>query len=107
MSGKTAKRPKRPTRQRKADRQLHSGISAEEIRCDYALAPFDRLAAEMDRKKDWLEDNTIWSYKKQRDLYEQVASISEAKVVRLKPYQTNEYILETINGIIRTQSTLQ
>jgi hypothetical protein len=57
MSGKTAKRPKRPTRQRKSDRQIHSGISAEEIRCDYALGPFDRMAAEMDRK--WGVDRLV------------------------------------------------
>lgn len=41
---------KRPTRQRKSDRLLHSNVSAEEIQCDYALAPFDRVAHDMDRK---------------------------------------------------------
>ncbi len=46
----TAKRPQKPKRERKADRVLHSGISAREIMCDYGLAPFDRMAVEMDRK---------------------------------------------------------
>lgn len=36
---------------------IHSGIPAEEIRCDYALAPFDRMAAEMDRK--WGVDRLV------------------------------------------------
>lgn len=46
----TTNKPKRPTRQRKSDRMLHAGISPEEIACDYAVAPFDRMAMEMDRK---------------------------------------------------------
>jgi hypothetical protein len=50
MNEMTAKRPKRPVRQRKSDRILHSGVTQEEIRCDYALAPFDHMAVEMDRK---------------------------------------------------------
>lgn len=29
---------------------MHSGISPEEIACDYALGPFDRTAYDMDRK---------------------------------------------------------
>jgi hypothetical protein len=41
---------KRPTRQRKADRLIHPGRSAEEIQCDYALGPFDRMAIDMDQK---------------------------------------------------------
>jgi hypothetical protein len=44
------KKPKRPTRQRKADRMIHAGISQEEIQCDYALGPFDRMAFDMDKK---------------------------------------------------------
>lgn len=46
----TTIKTKRPTRQRKADRLMHSGISPEEIACDYAVAPFDRVAYDMDRK---------------------------------------------------------
>lgn len=46
----TTKKPKRPTRQRKSDRMIHHGVSQEEIQCDYALGPFDRMAVEMDRK---------------------------------------------------------
>ena len=42
--------PKRPRRQRKADRLLSPGSSGEEIQCDYAMAPMDRLATDMDRK---------------------------------------------------------
>lgn len=39
-----------PKRQRKADRLISPGASATEIRCDYALAPFDRLSRQMDTK---------------------------------------------------------
>ena len=53
----TAQRPKRPTRQRKADRVLHSGVTQEEIRCDYAVAPFDHMAHAMDRK--WGVDRLV------------------------------------------------
>lgn len=53
----TDKRPKRPTRQRKADRLITPGSGAEEIRCDYALAPFDHMAQEMDRK--WGVDRLV------------------------------------------------
>lgn len=42
--------PKRPRRQRKADRLTYSGASREEIECDYAVAPLDRLATKMDEK---------------------------------------------------------
>jgi hypothetical protein len=41
---------KRPTRQRKADRLMHHGKSQDEIQCDYALGPFDRMSYDMDRK---------------------------------------------------------
>ena len=41
---------KRPTRQRKADRMMHSGVTPEELQCDYALGPFDLTAYDMDRK---------------------------------------------------------
>lgn len=42
----------RPRRQRKGDRLLNPGTapSPEAIRCDYAVAPMDRFATEMDRK---------------------------------------------------------
>lgn len=40
----------RPRRQRKADRLTCPGSSDTEIACDYAMAPFDRAALEMDRK---------------------------------------------------------
>lgn len=43
------KRPARPQRMKKADRLLHRQQSADEIRCDYALGPFDRKVREMDR----------------------------------------------------------
>lgn len=43
---------KRPRRRKLADRQLHPGSAPtpEQIRCDYAVAPLDRLAREMDAK---------------------------------------------------------
>jgi hypothetical protein len=51
------KRPKRPTRQRKADRLLHPEARQEEIRCDFAVAPLDHMAVEMDRK--WGVDRLV------------------------------------------------
>ena len=41
---------KRPRRQNKGDRLVSPDARAEEIRCDHAVAPFDRLAREMDDK---------------------------------------------------------
>lgn len=41
---------KRPRRQRKGDRLLNPDSRREEIACDHAIAPFDRLATEMERK---------------------------------------------------------
>lgn len=46
----TSHRPTKPKRQRKADRILHSGVTQDEIKCDYALGPFDRMAVAMDHK---------------------------------------------------------
>nr|WP_309504315.1 hypothetical protein [uncultured Roseovarius sp.] len=43
-----AKKPNRPRRAQKGDRLLSPGARKDEIMCDYALAPFDRLATEMD-----------------------------------------------------------
>lgn len=40
----------RPHRQRKGDRITYSGASGAEIQCDFAIAPMDRLALDMDRK---------------------------------------------------------
>jgi hypothetical protein len=40
----------RPTRQKKDDRILHKGATANEIKADLALAPFDAAVREMDRK---------------------------------------------------------
>ena len=57
MNQMTAKRPKRPVRQRKADRLISPGSSPDEIRCDYAVAPFDHMAQEMDRK--WGVDRLV------------------------------------------------
>lgn len=50
---------KRPKHHKKADRitQGASGWSPEEIQCDYAIAPLDRLAVEMDRK--WGVDRLV------------------------------------------------
>ena len=41
---------KRPTRQKKDDRILHKGATANEIKADLALAPFDAAVREMDRR---------------------------------------------------------
>ena len=43
-----AKRPTKPKRQKKSDRLMYAGISKEEMMCDMALAPMDRLAEQMD-----------------------------------------------------------
>jgi hypothetical protein len=40
----------RPTRQKKDDRILHKSATANEIKSDLALAPFDAAVREMDRK---------------------------------------------------------
>lgn len=40
----------RPRRQRKGDRLVTPDATAAQIRCDYALAPFDRLARDMEHK---------------------------------------------------------
>jgi hypothetical protein len=40
--------PKRPRRQKAADRILNGQLHKDQIMADYALAPFDRLAIEMD-----------------------------------------------------------
>jgi hypothetical protein len=40
----------RPTRQKKDDRVLHKDATANEIKADLALAPFDAAVREMDRK---------------------------------------------------------
>ena len=41
---------KRPYRQRKGDRLVNPGANKEDIACDHALAPFDRLSREMEFK---------------------------------------------------------
>lgn len=46
-----AKRPAKPKRQKKSDRLMYAGIRKEEMMCDMAIAPMDRLAEQMD---------TIW-----------------------------------------------
>ena len=45
-----AGRIKRPQRQKKSDRLLHSGQTQSQVMSDYALAPLDRKAREMDVK---------------------------------------------------------
>jgi len=44
------KKPSRQLRQKKSDRILHGSQSKDAILCDYALAPVDRMAIEMDKK---------------------------------------------------------
>jgi len=41
---------KQTKRQKKSDRILHGSQSKDDIMCDYALAPVDRLAIQMDEK---------------------------------------------------------
>ncbi len=40
----------RPQRFNKGDRLMHSGIKPQEVACDFALAPFDRAARDMERR---------------------------------------------------------
>jgi hypothetical protein len=40
----------RPTRQKKDDRLLHKGATANQIKSDLSLAPFDRAVREMDKR---------------------------------------------------------
>jgi len=40
----------RPKRKRKADRLTYGSASEKEIRADYAVAPFDKMVRDMDRK---------------------------------------------------------
>lgn len=47
----------RPKREKKGDRLIHPGVSATDIRVDYALAGFDRMAEQMDRK--WGVDRLV------------------------------------------------
>jgi hypothetical protein len=54
---KGTNRKPRPKREKKADRLVHGKLSAEEIRCDYALAPFDRAVEAMDTK--WGVDRLV------------------------------------------------
>ena len=46
----TEHRPIKPRRQRSADRVLHRDVTAVQIKCDFALAGFDRMANAMDHK---------------------------------------------------------
>lgn len=41
---------KRPRRQRKGDRLINPDARKDEIACDHSLAPFDRIADEMEKK---------------------------------------------------------
>ena len=45
-----SQQPRRPVRQKKSDRILHGDQEPNTIMCDFALAPLDRLALDMDRK---------------------------------------------------------
>lgn len=47
---KQSGKPRQPKRQKRADRITSGMHTKNEIMCDYALAPLDRLAADMDRK---------------------------------------------------------
>lgn len=50
MTAPKQPRPKRPSRKHVADRLLNGAISKDQIMCDYAIAPLDRLAIQMDEK---------------------------------------------------------
>lgn len=46
----TSNQQRRPTRKKRGDRLLDSGAARDEVACDYACAPLDQAAREMDRK---------------------------------------------------------
>ena len=50
LAVKEVKQMKQNKRQKKSDRILHGSQSKDAIMCDYALAPVDRLAIQMDEK---------------------------------------------------------
>lgn len=45
-----SKRPTGPKREKKSDRLLGPQVSAQEVQCDFALGPFDRVSMAMDHK---------------------------------------------------------
>ena len=53
----TDKRPQRPKRERKSDRLIHPGATANQIKCDFALAPFDKAARDMEHR--WGVDRLV------------------------------------------------
>lgn len=65
---------------------------------------FKRIA-EMGRQKDWLEDENIESYKQQWKLYEELLSFSSANVRFLRPFQDEEYIIDTVKRISMEEDT--
>lgn len=40
----------RPLRKKKHDRLMHSGVTEDEMRCDFAVAPLDVISLDMDRR---------------------------------------------------------
>lgn len=59
---------------------------------------FERIA-EMDRKKDILEDSDIEGYKKQYELYQEAIDLTGTNVVRLPAFQNKNRILEIFSSI--------
>jgi thymidylate kinase len=59
---------------------------------------FERIA-EMDRKKDVLEDSDIEGYKKQYELYQEAMDITRTNVVELPAFQDENKILEVFSSI--------
>ena len=53
----TDKRPQRPQRERKSDRLIYPGATANQIKCDFALAPFDKVARDMEHR--WGVDRLV------------------------------------------------
>ena len=47
----------RPQRERKSDRLVNPGATANQIKCDFALAPFDKVARDMEHR--WGVDRLV------------------------------------------------
>jgi thymidylate kinase len=60
---------------------------------------YKRLAS-MGREKDHLEDSDINSYLQQQSLYLEILEFTRAQVHLLKPFQTEEYIIDFMRPLI-------
>lgn len=60
--------------------------------------------ASLTRNKDHLETSEIDSYKRQYELYLEALEISNAKIVPIKAFQTEEYLVKVLKNIMITHN---